>query len=252
MKVLFLDAPYDQKVVLSAEVFESLQKNNFKVVGIYASVQFVHLIEEVRRQLQEWGIEALTSKPDRAHKQAQILGCNIDGLNLSEGNNSKIQAYLYIGDGKFHPLALLYGQRTFSKDDFKPVLCFDPITKNIGVLTFEEVKKILKRYKASMMKFINSKKIGVIITLKPGQEHHRAARLLEKKYHNKKFYYFVDDKISFEQLENFPFIDLWINTACPRIGLDDNLSFRKGVININDALRAEELLSSANLFTLSD
>ena len=38
---------------------------------------------------------------------------------------------------------------------------------------------------------------------------------LEK--NNKEAYLFLSDEINFSQLENFNFIQSWINTACPRI-----------------------------------
>ena len=59
---------------------------------------------------------------------------------------------------------------------------------------------------------------------------------LLKKYPDKKFYFFVDNTISYGQLENFPFVEVWVNTACPRIGLDDQEAFRKGVLNLKDVL----------------
>ena len=66
---------------------------------------------------------------------------------------------------------------------------------------------------------------------------------MEKKFPEKKCYYFIDNVISFDQLENFNFIDVWINTACPRVGFDDQEKFRRGVINLNDAFMAKEILS---------
>jgi len=53
--------------------------------------------------------------------------------------------------------------------------------------------------------------------------------LLKKKYEDKKFYTFIAETIDLNQLENFPFIECWVNTACPRIAED-----KKGMININE------------------
>ena len=50
------------------------------------------------------------------------------------------------------------------------------------------------------------------------------------------------------QLENFNFIDVWVNTACPRVSFDDQEKFVKGVINLNDALSVEEILSKESVF----
>jgi 2-(3-amino-3-carboxypropyl)histidine synthase len=99
------------------------------------------------------------------------------------------------------------------------------------------------------MKFLTAKTIGVIVTIKPGQEQFRPALTLEKRYANKKFYYFLDNVVSFDQLENFNFIEVWVNTACPRVGFDDQTKFIKGVINLNDALMAEDILGRESVLT---
>ena len=110
-------------------------------------------------------------------------------------------------------------------------------------MDMSEIERALKKQKATLMKFLRSDTIGIINTIKPGQEHLKVGYTLEEKYPDKKFYHFVDDVVSFNQLENFPFIEVWVNTACPRIGLDDQDKFKKGVININDALNAEKILT---------
>jgi len=226
MDILYLEAPYSGTVELCEETLAHLKK--FKSVGLFASVQFVNKLAKVETQLSELGIKVVYSKPKRAHAKGQLLGCNVyhDSLNLLE----EVDCYLYIGDGKFHPLALVYGQ----KDSVKEVICDDPIQKKMTIL--EDVEKNLKKYKGSLVKFYSSNSIGVIVSIKPGQEQLKCSLGLEEKYPDKKFYYFVDNNVSFDQLENFPFIDVWINTACPRIGLDEQEHFRKGVVNLMDVL----------------
>ncbi|MEK6950728.1 MAG: diphthamide synthesis protein [Nanoarchaeota archaeon] len=244
MDVLFLPAPYAGTVELSIATLKYLRKNKYKTVALYASIQFSNNLEKVKQQLQDNNIVVITSRPDRSHAPSQLLGCDQfhESLQLPPAELERIDCYLYVGDGKFHPLALAYRQR--SSREFKEIVCADPIRKSCTVMTNKDVEKIIKKYISSLMKFLSAQKIGVIITVKPGQEQMKPAFFLEKKFSNKKFYYFVDDVISFNQLENFPFIEVWINTACPRIGLDDQEQFRKGVINLNEALRAEELLAN--------
>ena len=50
---------------------------------------------------------------------------------------------------------------------------------------------------------------------------------LKKKLKEKKCYIFVSDMINENELENFPFIQAWVNTACPRI-------VSKKIVNIED------------------
>ena len=97
------------------------------------------------------------------------------------------------------------------------------------------------------MKFLVAKTIGVIVTIKPPQKHLKASYRLETKFPDKKFYFFLDDVVSFNQLENFPFIDVWVNTSCPRVGLDDQEKFTKGAINLNDAFMVREVLSKESV-----
>ncbi|MBI2669226.1 diphthamide synthesis protein [Candidatus Woesearchaeota archaeon] len=247
MDVLFLDAPYSGEVKLAEETLRYLKKKKYSVVGLYASVQFVNALDEIKKQLEGAGITIITSKADRTHLRGQLLGCDNyhQSLNLSEKELAELDCYLYIGDGKFHPLALVYRQK--ERNEVKEIVCNDPIQKKMTVLGIADVKVILRKYRGALMKFLSAQTVGVMVTIKPGQEQFRPALLLEKKYPNKKFYYFIDNVVSFDQLENFPFIEIWVNTACPRVGLDDQEKFVKGVINLNDALDAEEILGTESV-----
>ena len=247
MKVLFLDAPYKGKVKLNKETIEYLKNNNLKTVALYASVQFCNNLEKIKQQLTELNIQVLSSQAKRTNAAHQILGCDNyhDSLNLKNEQLESIDAYLYIGDGRFHPYALVYAQK--DNKEVKPVICNDPIGKNFSLFTENNLKTILKKYKASLIKFLSADSIGIIVTIKPGQEQFKPSLVLEKKYLDKKFYYFIDNNVSFDQLENFPFIKVWVNTACPRIGFDDQEKFLKGVINLNDAVNAEEILSKDSM-----
>ena len=241
---MFLDAPYSGEVKLVEETINYLKKNNYTKIGLYASVQFVNQLEQVKQQLKDNNFNFTTSKPDRTHVQGQLLGCDNyhNSLNLEED----IDCYLYIGDGKFHPLALVYAQK--DNNNLKEILCNDPLSKRLNFMTINDIKTILKKYRGSLMKFLVKDTVGVLITIKPGQEHYKPALKLEKKFPNKKFYYFIDNVISFDQLENFNFIDVWVNTACPRVGFDDQEKFTQGVINLNDAFNAGEILSQESVF----
>jgi diphthamide biosynthesis enzyme Dph1/Dph2-like protein len=53
---------------------------------------------------------------------------------------------------------------------------------------------------------------------------------LKKKYKDKKFYMFAFDTLQASYLDNFPFIQCWVNTACPRIFED----FREKMANLED------------------
>lgn len=244
MEVVFLETPFKGEVELCKETLNYLKKKKYKKIALSASVQFIHSLNEVKKQLNELNIQIIST--------TQLLGCEMYFLK-SHSSGKNADAFLYVGDGRFHPLALLYAQKEFIQNDlinynqnkgnrnikenqFKEVICNDPIGNKFSLLSFDEVKPVLKKYHASLTKFLMAKNIGVIISLKPGQINLKNSLSLEKKFPEKNFYYFVDNNISFEQLENFPFIELWVNTACPRIAFDEQIKFRKGVVNLRDIL----------------
>lgn len=245
MKVLFLEAPYKSKAELGHDVLTYIISKKYKTIGLYMAVQFVDSLDRIKKQLKEVEIKVVTSTPSRSQHKGQLLGCDVfsGNLQLKEEDRCEIDAYMYIGDGKFHPNALLYGQKDLQMDELREVICYDPISAKINVIKVEDIRGVLKRYRGALMKFLGAKRIGVISSLKPGQEFVKVSLMLEKKFPDKKFYFFIDESISFNQLENYNFIDLWVNTACPRIGFDDTEWFSRGIINLNDAFLVEEILS---------
>ena len=80
-----------------------------------------------------------------------------------------------------------------------------------------------------MVKFYSSKNIGILVSTKTGQNRFKDAVNLKKKLKDKDCYLFAADIIDLNQLENFPFIECWVNTACPRIADD-----RTGIVNIDE------------------
>ena len=232
VETIFIEAKFNGEVELNETILDHLKE---KKVALYMSIQFIDYLEKVKEQLEVKGIKVFTSKPKRCGVEGQLLGCDCypDSLNLEE-EEEEIDCYLYIGDGRFHPLALVYGQK--DNENPKEVICFNPIENKIIILGKEDIISILKRYKGSLTKFLTSTTIGVISTIKPGQEQFKLGIELREKFPDKDFYYFIDNNISFDQLENFPFIDVWVNTACPRIGFDEQEMFRKGVVNVRDLI----------------
>ena len=238
MDVMFVDAKYHADISLNDKALSYFKK--YKVIALYAAVQYAHSLKEIIAQLEKNGNTVITSQPERTSSPYQILGCDLSFKNLKLPK--KPDAFLYIGDGLFHPKALILSQ--IYENEFIDVIVYDPIDQEHAVLGIDIVKKELKKYKGSIMKFLASDIIGVLITTKPGQEQMRPSFQLKEKYPNKEFYFFVENAVSFNAFENFPFIEAWVNTACPRLGFDDSQHITAPLLNLNDALHAEEILSN--------
>ncbi|MAG52853.1 MAG: hypothetical protein CMH62_02725 [Nanoarchaeota archaeon] len=233
MDNLLINAEYKEEIKLTDETLNYCKK--FKTIALYSSIQFSSNLDKILSQLKEANINVITSQPERTNSQSQILGCDLSYKNLKL--TQKPDAFLYIGDGIFHPRALVLSQK--DEENFKEVIRFDPITNQHYILNLKDVDKILKTYKGALIKFLHSDSIGVIITLKPGQQQFNPSKQLKEKYPNKKFYFFIDNNIDFSKAEDFPFIQCWVNTACPRIGFDDAPNLPIPIINLTEALNIE-------------
>jgi diphthamide biosynthesis enzyme Dph1/Dph2-like protein len=238
MDFMLIDAKYEKKeIYLNQETLEYCKK--FKVIALYGAVQFISSLDEIISQLEKEGIKVISSQPERTNKKYQVLGCDAFHQNL--GLDETPEAYLYVGDGVFHPRALVLAQK--DQPSFKIVIRYDPIADKMILMDEEDCKRIFKKYKAGLMKFMTMKNIGVVVTTKPGQQQFRISRKLREKFSDKNIYFFAEDTLDFSHLEDFNFIDVWINSACPRIGFDDAANIPFDMINLTDAFNVEEVLS---------
>jgi len=184
MKTLFIPA----KAKYELNELKNLDKMP-KKLGLVTTIQYVDELPKIRKYLEEKG--------KIVEIGGLILGCNVKN---AEKIKDKVNAFLYIGSGHFHPGALI------------------DLSKDVYLSNGEKVE--FKKRKGMLAKFYASKDIGIIVSLKKGQEHMDWAKGLKKKFKDKNFYIFVCDTLDYNQLQNFPFIECWVNTACPRIADD--------------------------------
>jgi len=207
MKTLFVHAHSTKKVVIPEVVVKKLPKK----LGVVASIQFANKLPEIVAQI------------PGALEGGQVLGCN---AAMASKLVSKVDAFLFVGSGVFHPINVALQTK-------KPVYCYNPYTGEFKQLDQKEVEAYEKARKGSVLKFLNAKRVGLIVSTKIGQKNLQRALQL-KKNKDKEYYVFVCDTLDFRWLEDFNFIDCWVNTACPRI--DDQ---RSGIVSINDLVTAK-------------
>lgn len=219
MKTLFIHAKVDVDLTLPKEEIAKLPKR----IGLVTTIQHLHKLNEVKKQFPE-GIFA-----------GQVLGCRADTAKLIA---DKVDAFLFIGTGVFHPIEVALKTK-------KPVYCWDPVARHLSKLDEAMLKQYENVKKKNITKFLHADKIGILISTKLGQndnkinsfsEELKMKKALELKSRcDKEYYIFAFDTLSINDLENFPFIDCWVNTACPRI-TDE----KKGIVNIDDVLALKE------------
>ncbi len=217
MKVVFVDAMYEGVVHIPKDILAKLPEK----IMLFMTAQLLDQKPDLVKQLQDSGKKVFLTKPRHTIHDGQILGCNTVFL---EGD---FDAFFYIGDGMFHPQALMM------KND-KDIHIFNHAMQEYKLLTKEDSLIYRKRIAIAQASFIGARNIAVLVTTKPGQNKFVWFKKVEKDYPDKNFYYLVNNNIEFDRLKDFPMFDLFINTACERIAYDDYDKFDKPVINFED------------------
>lgn len=218
MKIMMVEGRYTGKINLSSLDAEMLPKR----IGLATTVQFLGHVDEIKQYLEKSGKAIFVDKIKQKY-EGQLLGCDTGAAEKVKDN---VDAFLYIGTGIFHPLGIAL------KID-KDVFCYDPINAIMSRIDRAEVERYNRKRKAAYLKFLESTEIGILVSLKPGQNNFGKAVELKKQLKDKSCYIFVSDTLEFSQVENFPFIQCWVNTACNRI-LDDYDKFPKPLVDLSD------------------
>jgi len=218
MKAVFLQTRYTGKVDLRKIAVYKLPKK----LGLVTTTQFLGKIDEIKKYLEANGKEVFIDK-EKQRNDGQLLGCDVGAAVKIQDN---VDAFLYVGSGEFHPLGVALNSK-------KEVFTFNPVSGVFNKLNEEEIEKYKKSKKARYVKFLSAENIGIMVTIKPGQYSYNKAKEIKKKLEEKgkKCFIFVFDTLDANEMENFPFIDFWINTACPRIADDRD---KKNVIDMNE------------------
>ncbi len=217
MKTMFVEAKANFEFVLHDEEVSKLPNK----IGLVCSLQYAEYLPRVNRFLEHRKIKVFVTRGTQKYP-GQITGCDV---SAAQKIAKKVDGFLYFGDGSFHPGEVY---RKTKKDVFTM-----DVDGKISKLDKNEIEKSIGKEKAAYVKFLSSENIGVIVSTKQGQNALKKAMQLKqnKKYKDKNFYVIVFDTIDFGQLENFNFIDCFVNTACPRM-VDDYDKFPRPVLNI--------------------
>ncbi len=184
-------------------------------VGLITTLQYTHQLKDIH--------DLLAMHKKTSVLLGQILGCNQE----LAARRSDFDAFFYIGSGRFHPIGVSH---EFDKD----IYTYNPQTDGFEMLDRKEVIAYEKKLRGLQTKFLSSDSIGVVISVKEGQMNFQSALHLKNKFPEKKFYLFACNTLDYGELENYPFIQVWVNTMCPRIGTDDYFKVPKGMVNIKD------------------
>ncbi len=225
MDKLFIPVKY--KNTLSKKFMEDINKKICKNIGLFTTIQFTEQLIQLKKYLENSGKNVFIGEPNyKALENGQVLGCDISSpISILE----KVDCFLYLGTGRFHSILV-------SMEAEKKVYQANPIAEFIKEIDKEDIEKYKKLIKYNIRKVKNSNKIGILVCTKYGQENLKVAKKIKNKLNkkNKEAHIFIFETLTPEELLNFSDIEAWINTACPRIGIDDIERFDRPIVNWKD------------------
>ena len=188
-------------------------------LGLVGSIQHLHLIFDFKERLEKAGFEVVVPVGGaRLSFPGQVLGCNYSG------DDDTIGHYLFLGSGDFHPIGLVMHTG-------KPLALLDPYTGDASEMSLERIERILRQRFGLIMAVQDAQTFAILIGEKPGQMRRTLAVRMKKMLakHGKKGYLLALEHISPELISFYP-VDAYVNTACPRIAIDDSVRYDKPLI----------------------
>jgi 2-(3-amino-3-carboxypropyl)histidine synthase len=197
----------------------------YSKIGLATTVQHVQTLDEAREILVRAGKTVVVGDAGRVNYSGQVIGC--DYSNVRSVANG-VDAFLFIGGGRFHALGIALSTS-------KPTVIADPY-ENKAYSINEAAQTVLKQRWVCIEEARHAKTFGVLIGLKIGQKRlDEALKIKETAEKNgKTAFLFAVREILPEALMEFPSVDAYVNTACPRISLEAPSKFPKPVLTINE------------------
>ncbi len=218
MKKAFIPVRIEISKEKIREIIKEKAKKLPEKIGLIGIVNHEHDFDSVKKFLEGVGKKVTVG--------GVVLGCNFENAKRISG---KVDAFVYFGSGEFHPIGIALSTE-------KDVFVLNPLSGTFEMLSKESVEEVKKRRIVAIKRFYASDVVGIITSIKPGQCRIEEAEKMKEKIEamGKKAYLFIGDEISEIEKENFPFIQSWINCACPRLS-----DFRSDMVNLADLERQD-------------
>jgi len=202
---------------------------NWSKIGLVTTVQHIQMLDEVKKLLLKSGKTVAIGNAGHVKYAGQVTGCDYTN---AKAIREEVEAFILIGGGRFHAIGLALATA-------KPTIVADPYERRAYNVD-EEVRKIINQRWASISEAKEAKEFGVLIGLKTGQNKLDLAMSLKEKLekNGKSTTLLALKEITPEALLQFPHIEAFVNTACPRVSIDNGTRFHKPVLAPNETLVA--------------
>jgi 2-(3-amino-3-carboxypropyl)histidine synthase len=197
-------------------------------LGLVLSVQHLDLTEPLTGALAARHFDVRIGQGDRRLAYpAQALGCNYTG---AEAVARDVEAFLFVGTGRFHPLGLAFAVE-------QPVWAIDPLQNRLEP-PIDRIALVARR-QLTVASVRDARKWGILVSTFAGQNRTPTALSLQARAraHGREAEILVFDRLDPRDLEGRD-LEAYVNTACPRIALDDGPNYPRPVLTPPEFLMA--------------
>ncbi len=205
---------------------KNIEKLSIDKIGLIGSVQYVKQFENLKKYLESKGKKVLIPKKKGfAAYDGHVVGCEYNSLKTIE---NEVDGFLVIGN-KFHSLGAAL--MCINKD----VYLLNEQSNKLELMNGEK-DKVIKQRAIAIDKVKRANKIGIVVDKKIGQYNMNVAERLKNGLEKlgKEVIIIMVNEFN-PGLMNFYDVDAFIDTACPRIAIEDYGRYDKPIINSREA-----------------
>ncbi len=222
--ILYLEVPSKTDVLKTVEKTIPFLKG-YKKIGLATTVQHIADLQRVKRFLERKGMQPIIgTKKGHIKYDGQILGCNYSTMQEID---DLVDVFLLVGSA-FHALGAAITLKS-------PVILAEPYQGKILDMRGKKRDELKRRW-ARISKARETTDFGIIVSTKTGQlrfdDAIKVKKLLDKSGRNGTL--LISSEVSPETLRDFSEFKAYVNTACPRIAIDDKYRFKDPVLSIED------------------
>jgi 2-(3-amino-3-carboxypropyl)histidine synthase len=215
VKVLFVPVNYTGNFLEPLKkALEEIMRRGYKSIALGVTIELHKRYGEVEKLASSVGLEVRTGF--LGNFKGLVIGCNYSALPEAD-------AILIVAGGKFHALGAALWTR-------KIAWCVDPYLRSYGVV---DAKPLIARRLRDLSLAMDARSFLIVVSSKTGQLRLSLAGEIKRRLEQggRKAVIVVLGDVSRDRLLDFGNYDAYVNTACPRLVIDDPDIFPGPVVN---------------------
>lgn len=224
--VEYVEFSVDAQLGILERSLEPLSK--FGKIGLVTTIQHIHQLGDIVRFYEDNGKKVVIGRPyGFAKRRGQILGCDVGSAATID---REVDAFVYFGGGMFHPLGALLSTT-------KPFMVVEPFANKVEFIDDYRMQ-YRGRSRGKVIVSLDAKSFGIMLSTKNGQHNMALAKILKERIEKNglKAEILVANTFDFTSLQNMREFDAFVNTACPRIAIDDCDRLGKPLLSANELM----------------